>query len=88
MLLVFGGLMEADDELMRSACDFYREGPYTRFFDKHGSWRQPPVLRHEISSGEPCYSWNLFHSLQLGDRHPFLEGSYSLLTGGMSRQRV
>lgn len=47
---------------------------------------QPVCLWHEISSCEPCYSWNVFHAWQAGDRPKFLEGLYSLLTGSMSRR--
>ncbi len=39
-----------------------------------------------MSSCEPCYSWNVFHSWQLGDRARFLEGMYSLFAGAVSRQ--
>ena len=41
---------------------------------------------HEQSSGEPCYSWNVVHTWQLGDRPRFLEGMYGLLTGAVSDQ--
>ena len=39
-----------------------------------------------MSSCEPCYSWNVFHAWQAGDRPRFLEGLYSLLTGALSRR--
>jgi hypothetical protein len=39
-----------------------------------------------MSSYEPCYSWNIFHSWQAGDRRHFLEGMYSLFAGVYSRQ--
>jgi len=45
-----------------------------------------PVLDHEMSSCEPCYSWNVFHAWQAGDRPRFLEGMYSLFAGSLSRQ--
>ena len=45
-----------------------------------------PVLSHEMSSCEPVYSWNIYHSHQLGDRPRFLEGLYSLFAGAMSRK--
>lgn len=45
-----------------------------------------PILEREISSCEPCYSWNVVHSWQLGDRPRFLEGMYSLLAGSLSPQ--
>jgi hypothetical protein len=39
-----------------------------------------------MASSEPCYSWNIFASWQLGDRPRFLEGMYSLFAGAYSRQ--
>ena len=84
LFLVYAGLMDADDPLMKEALNFFRNGPHK--FDLNGDYDQPPVLAHEMSSCEPCYSWNVFHSHQLGDRRRYLEGMYSLLAGGMSRQ--
>jgi len=85
LFLVYAGLMDADDELMRSALRYFREGPNTRIYDLKGCWYQPVSLRHEISSCEPCYSWNVFHSHQTGDRSRYLEGMYSLFAGAISR---
>jgi len=84
LFLVWSGLLQADDELMRSTAEFFRQGPHTRLFDPNGNCWQRPVLIHEISSCEPCYSWNIYHSWQLADRYRFLEGMYSLLTGALS----
>jgi len=86
MFLVWSQLMQADDELMRSAVDFFRQGPNTKIFDPRDNCWQRPVLIREISSCEPCYSWNAFHSWQLGDRYRYLECMYSLLTGALSPQ--
>jgi hypothetical protein len=86
LFLVYGGLMNADDDLMRSALHYFRAGPNRRTYDLGGAWHQPVCLQHEISSCEPCYSWNVFHAWQAGDRPKFLEGMYSLLTGSMSRR--
>jgi hypothetical protein len=86
LFLVYGGLMDTDDPLMRSALHYFRAGPNTRTYDLDGAWHQPVCLWHEISSCEPCYSWNVFHAWQAGDRPKFLEGLYSLLTGSMSRR--
>ena len=86
LFLVYGGLMNADDDLMRSALHYFRGGPNTRTYDLGGAWHQPVCLRHELSSCEPCYSWNVFHAWQAGDRPKFLEGMYSLLTGSLSRR--
>ena len=84
LFAVFAGLMEADDPLMQSTCQFFRERHgvdlYRGYYTKH------PCLIHEISSCEPCYSWNIFHSHRLNDRYRYLEGMYSLFAGGLSRQ--
>jgi hypothetical protein len=79
-------VLPADDTLMRDAVDFFREGPHPRDGDTSPAWSQPPRLIHEMSSAEPCYSWNVFHSHQLADRQRYLEGMYSLFTGALSRQ--
>ncbi|MEP0842484.1 MAG: hypothetical protein HRF43_07200, partial [Phycisphaerae bacterium] len=86
LFLVYAGLMDASDPLMRSCLEYFREGPNTRVYDLDGAWHQPVSLRHELSSCEPCYSWNLFHAWQAGDRARFLEGMYSLFTGSISRR--
>ena len=86
MFGVYAGVLPADDELMRTAVAFLREGPqvpseFTPFY-----WDKTPYLFHEMSNCEPCYSWNVFHTHQLGDREKFLEGMYSLFAGAHSRQ--
>jgi len=85
LFLVYSGLMEADDELMRAALLYFREGPNTHTYNLNGNWDQPICLRHELSSCEPCYSWNVYHSHQTGDRLRYLEGMYSLFAGALSR---
>ncbi|MFI5731374.1 hypothetical protein ACIA49_14725 [Kribbella sp. NPDC051587] len=85
LMSVFGGLLPADDPLMTSYLEFYRVGPNVANFDPaHHTALDRVVLDHEQSSAEPCYSWNLFHSWQRGDRAHFLEGLYGLLTGAIS----
>ena len=74
LFLVFSGLMDASDPLMQDACAWFRSGPQQRFFRRNADASQVAVVDHEISSCEPCYSWNIFHSWQLGDRPRFLEG--------------
>lgn len=86
LFLVYSGLMTADDELMRSTLRYFRAGPNTRTYDHQGAWHQPPSLHHELSSCEPCYSWNVYHAWQAGDRAKFLEGMYSLFAGSLSRR--
>lgn len=78
---VYAGIIPADDPLMRDAVDFLRQRLGS---DTH--WNSPPRLIHEMSSAEPCYSWSIYHSHQLGDRQRFLEGMYSIFTGALSRQ--
>lgn len=86
LFLVFAGLLPASDPLMRDTLAWFREGPQTEFFRKDTNCWQVPVLHREMSSCEPCYSWNMFHSWQLGDREAFLTGMYSLFAGALSRQ--
>lgn len=86
LFLVFAGLLDADDPLMADARAWFREGPQTKFYRRDANCWQAPVLDHEMSSCEPCYSWNVFHTWQLGDRPRFLEGMYSLFAGALSRQ--
>lgn len=85
LFLVYAGLMDAADPLMRSALSYFRDGPNARTYNINGNWDQPVCLRREISSCEPCYSWNVFHSHQTGDRERYLEGMYSLFAGALSR---
>jgi hypothetical protein len=86
LFLVFAGLLDAHDPLMQEARAYFRTGPQHRSYRHDTDFLQPPVLEHEMSSCEPCYSWNVFHSWQLGERARFLEGMYSLFAGAMSRQ--
>jgi len=87
MHMVFAGLMDAGDPLMKDAVAWFREGPPTALYRPYGELSSHvPSLRHEMSSWEGCYSWNLFHSWQLGERERFLEGMYSQFTGMMSQQ--
>jgi hypothetical protein len=85
-VLVFAGLMDADDPMMLATTKWFREGPPRKVYRYDADCWQVPSLQHEMSSCEPCYSWNVLHSHQLGDRMRFLEGMYSLLTGMYSRQ--
>ena len=85
MILVWAGLMEPDDPIMADLVDFFRNGPNKNYYTPiyNCIWR--PSLQHEISTCEPCYSWNVFFNWKLGDRQKFLEGMYSLFAGGMSQ---
>ncbi|MCI0534436.1 MAG: hypothetical protein L0Z50_04345 [Verrucomicrobiales bacterium] len=86
LFLVFAGLMEARDPLMQDTCAWFRAGPQRKLYRRDSNCWQVPVLDHEMSSCEHCYSWNMFHSWQLGERERFLEGMYSLFAGSMSRK--
>lgn len=86
MVAVWAGLLNAGDELMRDCVQFFREGPDTLLYGVNSNPLSRPVLLHEISSCEPCYSWNIVNSWQLNDRPRFLEGVYSLFGGAMSQQ--
>jgi hypothetical protein len=86
MFGVYAGVLPADDELMRTAVAFLREGPQVPAEFSPFHWENTPYLWHEMSNCEPCYSWNVFHTHQLGDRLRYLEGMYSLFAGACSRQ--
>ncbi|GAA1671650.1 hypothetical protein GCM10009765_21310 [Fodinicola feengrottensis] len=86
LMSVWAGLLPADDPLMRSYVEFFRVGPNTQLFDSaHHNALDRVVLDHEQSSAEPCYSWNLFHTWQRGDRTRYLEGMYGLFAGAISQ---
>ncbi|MCX7705763.1 MAG: hypothetical protein N2115_05845 [bacterium] len=86
LVLVFGELFDADEPEMIATIKWFSEGPQWRIYRPFSSEWQPAVLDHEISSCEPCFSWNIFHSLYLGDREKFTMGLYSLYAAGASRQ--
>ncbi|MDR1718839.1 MAG: hypothetical protein LBR67_01785 [Dysgonamonadaceae bacterium] len=85
MILVWAGLMDADDQIMRDIVDFFREGPNKKLYGTRFNPLCRPFLDREISTCEPCYSWNVFHSWQLRDRKHFLEGMYSLMIGASAQ---
>ena len=88
MVLVWAGLMDASDQRMVKFCDYFRVGPNAAAYGD-GSRKNAldrPALIHEMSTCEPIYSWNVFHSWQLRDRARFLEGMYSQLAGAISPQ--
>jgi hypothetical protein len=86
LVIPFAGLMDADDPLMTSFADFFRVGPNVRLWGPRSSPIARAILQHEISTCEPCYSWNIVNSAKAGDRQRFLEGMYSLFTGAISNQ--
>jgi hypothetical protein len=86
LVLPWSGLLEADDPMMRSFAEFFRDGPNRKLRAAQVSNLDRAVLDHEISSCEPCYSWNIVNSWKSGDRAHFLEGMYALFTGAISNQ--
>ena len=86
MHLVFAGLMDANDPLMKDSVAWFREGPPTKLYRPNADLSHVPSLHHEMSSWECCYSWNVFHTWMLGDRKRFLEGMYSQFAGALSQQ--
>jgi hypothetical protein len=86
LFFVWAELFGADDELMRQTVDFFRVGPNQALWGVQSNAVHRAVLQREISSCEPCYSWNIAHSWQLADRARFLEGMYGLAVGGCSPQ--
>lgn len=86
MVLVYAGLLDANDPLMKDSLAYYREGPDTKLYDPRGDMHQRAILTHEISTCEPCYSFNIICSWQSGDRERFIEGIYALLSGALSQQ--
>jgi hypothetical protein len=85
MILVWAGLMNADDPVMKDIVDFFRNGPNKKMWATLYYALDPPWLNSEISTCEPCYSWNVFYAWQLDNREKFLEGMYSLYAGALSR---
>lgn len=86
LVLPWAGLMDAADPLMVSFADFFRVGPNTKLRGPRSNALSRPVLTHELSTCEPCYSWNIVNSWRTGDRARFLEGMYGLFTGAISPQ--
>jgi hypothetical protein len=86
MILPYAGLMNADDPLMQDAVAYFREGPDVKLYDPRSHMHQRAILTHEISTCEPCYSFNIICSWQTGDRERFIEGIYALLSGALSQQ--
>jgi hypothetical protein len=86
LFLVFAGLMRAKDPVMRDALAWFRDGPQAKHLRRESDCWQMPALDHEVSSCETNCAWNMFHSLQDGDKDHFLEGLYSLYAEFFSRQ--
>ncbi len=86
LVLPWSGLFNAADPRMVSFGDYFRVGPPVKLWGPRSSSISRAILMHEISSCEPCYSWNIVNSWLTGDREKFLEGMYALFTGAISPQ--
>jgi len=87
MFLGVAGLLNPDDEVMTWALKWLTEGPNANTeFPDWSDFSQPSCLRYEMSSGEPCYSWNIYLRYLRNERLQFLEGFYSLVAGAVSRK--
>jgi hypothetical protein len=86
LCLPWAGLLDANQPEMKSFADYFRVGPPTKLWGPRSNSISRAILMHEISSCEPCYSWNIVNSWQTGDRAHFLEGMYALFTGAISPQ--
>jgi len=87
MFLGVAGLLNANDEVMTWALKWLTEGPNANTeFPDWSDFSQPSCLRYEMSSGEPCYSWNIYLRYLRNERLQFLEGFYSLVAGAVSRK--
>ena len=87
MFLGVAGMLNARDETMTWALKWLTEGPNANTeFPDWSDFSQPSCLRYEMSSGEPCYSWNIYLRYLRNERLHFLEGFYSLAAGAVSRK--
>ncbi|SDS49726.1 hypothetical protein [Jiangella sp. DSM 45060] len=86
LFFVWAGVFPADDPLMTSHLDYFRSGPNAELWDVRSNPIHRAWLIREVSTCEPCYSWNVSHAWQAGDRDRYLEGVYSLLNAGVSPQ--
>jgi hypothetical protein len=86
LALVWGGLFDADDELMENTRLWFREGPPKKFAIHDQQGFGIPCLDHETSSCEAHWTWVMWHSRQLGDRQRYLESMYSVWMAELSQQ--
>lgn len=81
------GLINARDPIMSLAMKWLNEGPDSGSSDPDWTeFTSRPTLRYEMSSVEPCYSWNVYLRFLRNERDKFLEGFYSLAAGAVSRK--
>lgn len=86
-VLGVAGLVDPTDETMTWALKWLTEGPDAgRANPDWSDFSERPSLRFEMSSAEPCYSWNVYLRYLRNERLRFLEGFYSLAAGSVSRK--
>ncbi len=86
MMLGVAGLLDPKDTTMTWAMKWLTEGPHSSGNPDWDDWTRPASLRYEMSSLEPCYSWNIYLRYLRGEREKFLEGVYSLAAGSVTRK--
>ncbi len=86
LILGVVGLVDPGDNTMTWAMKWLTEGPNSSGNPDWQDWSRPASLRFEMSSLEPCYSWNVFLRFLRGEREKFLEGFYSLAAGSVTRK--
>jgi hypothetical protein len=87
MFLGVAGLEDAADDTMTWVLKFLTEGPGTgRANPDWTTFSDRPSLRFEMSTVEPCYSWNVYLRFLRDEREKFLEGFYSQAAGAVSRK--
>ncbi|MCW5983105.1 MAG: hypothetical protein KIT09_33760 [Bryobacteraceae bacterium] len=87
MFLGVSGLEDASDDTMTWVLKYLTEGPGTgRANPDWTTYSDRPSLRFEMSTVEPCYSWNVNLRFLRNEREKFLEGFYSQAAGAVSRR--
>ena len=86
LMLGVSGLIDPKDITMTWALKWLTEGPDSSGDPDWQDWTRPASLRFEMSSLEPCYSWNIYLRFLRGEREKFLEGFYSLAAGSVTRK--
>jgi hypothetical protein len=86
LMIGVAGLIEPQDITMTWALQWLTEGPDSTGNPDWDDWSRPASLRYEMSSLEPCYSWNIYLRFLRGERERFLEGVYSLAAGSVTRK--
>jgi hypothetical protein len=88
LFLAIAGLVDADSSWITDSLRWFAQGPHLKGWadDRKPYCSQKPCLVHEISSCEPCYSWNIDARFLRNELNEFLEGFYSLCAGARSRR--